>query len=339
MIHNGLGRNHSAIGQNLGLSLPNAVVVAPVGFPAPAAAIRAIEAADETLQLVKTTPPRWMVHQSSSRLKTATSNLLPQLLATRRALFTVAFHAAEPAIASVGERVIAIAPERIDAFSQLNDTAWQGNRRRIATRMVPDSDPRFAEALTPEQLTSFYGRVLKAKKSRGDFFKPDDFLSDGAKQGVAAIARAGFTLLPIADREIEGIDSFETDDRVNILIRGVVKSELTSRLAPKSGVAVSKVIASSVRIARGSIAGQSILEVPNERLTHLQAALARSMTDREEMKDRSHLVAVGIQRTQTQQETAAESEITDFDPLRNVKTTEMYIGGQRRVEVFAGGNE
>ena len=129
----------------------------------------------------------------------------------------------------------------------------------------------------------------------------------------------GSRCLPIADREIEGIDSFVDDDRVTILLRGVFKSERTKRVAPDSGVAASFVVADSVRIARASVGAQSILEVRNEDLTRLQAAIARSLTDREELKDRSHLVAVGMARPVEDDAGEVVAEIPSFDPLENVE--------------------
>ena len=257
-------------------------------------------------------------------------------LATRDALFTVAFHAAEREDSSSQQRTIAIAPESINAYSELRETAWQGNRRQVATRRISSSDTRFADALSPEQLSTFYGRILKVDKKRGDFFTSEDFLPAGASPGLAASAREGFTLLPIADREIEGIDSFRTGDRVTILLRGVVRSELTRRVAPEAGVASSVVVAESVRIVRGSVAGQSVLEVRNQDLNRLQAAMARSLTDRDSLQDRSHLVAVGVTRDGSELAADGSSEIAPFDPLEKVKTTQVIIGGKRSVEVFVG---
>jgi len=232
--------------------------------------------------------------------------------------------------------VIAIAPESIAAYEELNETAWSGNRRSVATRRVSNDDPRFFDALSPAELSSFYGRVLRNDKQRGEFFTARDFYPQDVNEGLAASARAGFTLLPIADAEIEGLDAFAKDDRVTILVRGVFKSTLANRIAPAAGVASAMVVAPSVRIIRASRAGQSVLEVPNEDLARLQAAMARSLTDRDELNDRSHLIAVGLAREQNGSELDVTSEIPSFDPLEQVKTTELIIGGKRTVEVFGG---
>ncbi|MGI9474800.1 MAG: hypothetical protein ACR2NZ_24935 [Rubripirellula sp.] len=313
----------------------DAIVVAPVGFPAPAAALRAIEQSDAAENRRNAAigfdgPPIIIAVASRDVESMATA------MATRDALFTVAFHASETNELPPQSKSIAVAPESLEAFTALDNNSWMGNRRDVASRVVSTSDPRFSNALAPEQLADFYGRVLKAEKPRGAFFTADDFLPVGTGAGIAAVARVGFTLLPIADREIEGIDSFVTDDRVTILIRAVVQSQALNRLTSEAGIATSVVVADSVRIARGSLAGQSVLEIRNEDLTRLQAALARSLTDRKDLEDRSHLIAVGIARQAKDQQTAVADGIPEFDPLQNIKSTELIIGGRRSFEVFGG---
>ena len=175
----------------------DAIVVAPVGFPAPPAALRAIEASGDSLQRDNNSkgfggPPVIIAVENRDVEAVATA------LATRDALFTVAFHSADSDAALPDRRIIAVAPESIDAFSELSDTAWQGNRRDVATRTVSATDTRFADALTPEQLSIHYGRVLRVDKARGEFFTADDFLPAGVSEGVAASVRNGFTLF--ADR-------------------------------------------------------------------------------------------------------------------------------------------
>lgn len=310
-----------------------AIVVAPVGFPAPASALRAIDAlggssSNRGNEQSFDGPPVIIAVESRDVEAVATA------LATRDALFTVAFHAAEPLVSTTNTKVIATAPEAIAGLSELSETAWQGNRRSVVSRVVSATDPQFREALTPSQLKAFYGRVLKSDKRRGEAFTVDDFMPVGTSAGVAAIARVGFTLLPIADREIEGIDAFNEGDRVAILLRGVIRTPLTQRISAKAGVATANVLAPSVQIVRGSIAGQSVLEIPNDSLTRIQAALAHSLTDRDQLSDRSHLVCIGVARTIGDGAATTDDEIIAFDPLQNVKTTQVFIGGKRTVEVF-----
>lgn len=316
----------------------DAIVVAPIGFPAPAAALRAIQADGGKLASRATSasgqkldgPPIIVAVENRDIEAVATA------LATRDALFTVAFHSSEPGDASGQRKVIAIAPASIAAYEELGETSWHGNRRSVATRRVAKADKRFENALSPSELVSFYGRVLKHDKKRGDTFTADDFYPQDVNGGLAASARVGFTLLPIADDQIEGIDSFNTGDRVSILMRGVLQSDLANRIASETGVATAVVVAPAAKIVRASMAGQSVLEVPNEDLTRLQAAMARSLTDRGAVNGRARLAAVGIVRESDEENGGHSDSITEFDPLKNVKTTEVIIGGNRTVEIFAG---
>ncbi len=121
-----------------------------------------------------------------------------------------------------------------------------------------------------------------------------------------------------------------------ILIRGVVK--------PIAGVAVtgvdysrpiSTVVVADARIARASLAGQTVLSIANEDLAPLQAAIARSLTDRDE-NDRSHLIAVARPRPAAiETGRVANEAIPAFDPLANIRFTETIIGGKRSVQAFA----
>ncbi len=315
----------------------NAIVVAPVGFPAPAAAQRAIYGSNGNAN--ENTKPAQGASASMDgppviiAVENRDIESIATALATRDALFTVAIHSAEP-ISHQGQRkVIAVAPEAIEAYSKLDETLWQANRRTVMTRLVSLNDPRFEKALTPGQLSDYFGCVLKVAKSRGACFQADDFLVD-TEPGMTNAISDGHTLVPISDREIEGLDSFLTNDRVTIILRGVFKSKLTRELDIVEGVASSSVIAKSVRIVRSSQGGQSVLEVNNSDLTRLQAAVARSLTDREDMNDRSHLIAVGLSRMSNPSEGLTSSDIQDFDPFSGVRTTDLIIGGNRRTAIF-----
>ena len=175
-------------------------------------------------------------------------------------------------------------------------------------------------------------------KSRGDSLTAADFLPHGTKPGLAAGVPAGFTFFPVADREIEGLDSFAAEDHVAILIRGVVK--------PIAGVEttgidysrpISTVVVADARIARATLAGQTVLSIANQDLALLHAAIARSQTDRQP-NERSHLIAVVRSRLgASEREKTVADEIPSFDPLSNVRYTETIIGGKRTVKAFAGG--
>ncbi len=99
---------------------------------------------------------------------------------------------------------------------------------------------------------------------------------------------------------------------------------------------VSTVVVADARIARASIAGQTVLSIANEDLATLQAAIARSQIDREE-NERSHLIAVVRPRAGAVADNAVTSEeIPAFDPLANVRFTETIIGRKRSVQAYAG---
>ena len=318
----------------------DAIVIAPVGFPAPASALRALAESNSETSNNRVVgfegPPVVIAVDNRDMEAVATA------LATREALFTVAFHASEQdAPRGNATKRIVIAPGPIEAYSTFSDSSWHGNRRRLAVRTVPVDDRRYQAALTAEEIHAFYGRVLGVEKERGDWFSADDFLLPEERAGIGAAARQGFTLLAIADREIEGLDTFTRDDRVAVILRGVIKSpprELEAALGESP--VISKVVASNVRIARGSKAGQTVLEVPNQDLTLLQAALARSITDREEFKDRSHLIAVGLPRVGSDEHApGSKLAIEPIDPRSGIKTMELIIGQRRSVRVFATGKD
>jgi hypothetical protein len=250
---------------------------------------------------------------------------------------------------------IAQAAQDIEVYQRFEETVWQGNRRRPMWRLVREDDGRFASALESHEIPAYYNRVLKRAKRRGDFFAADDFLPPGTMPGVAAGIGPGSTVFTIADKEVEGLDGFQGDDRVAILVRGVVK--------PVSGVIVhgmnlqrpiASVIVPEARIVRASRGGQTVLEIKNEDLTRLQAAWAASLSRDDQQGQatgtgkRSHLLAVGLPRGAPvapdgarltsfhRSEPARSSSIADFDPLGEIKFVETLIGKQREMHAFPG---
>ncbi len=318
----------------------DAIVIAPVGFPPPASAMRALGE-----QLNNPSPssnsrtgfsgPPVIIAVDDRDVEAVTA-----ALATRDALFSVGFHSNNALAGSLtlGSKQIVVASEPLAPYQEFNESTWQGNRRRITSRIVSSEDARFDDALTVDDIRFYYGRVFGRAKSRGDSLTASDFLPPGTKPGLAAGVPAGFTFFPVADREIEGLDSFAAEDHIAILIRGVVK--------PIAGVEatgidfsrpVSTVVVADARIARATLAGQTVLSIANQDLASLQAALARSQTDRQE-NERSHLVAVVRPRPDAaEREQVATDDIPAFDPLSKVRYTETIIGGKRSVKAFAGG--
>jgi hypothetical protein len=331
-----------------------AIVVGPVGFPPPAPAQRALgeelnRAAPNRDAKTLTGPPVIIA------VDVRDVEAVAAALATKDALFTPALHAGEESVIDGGLRRVAVAAQDLPAYELLTETVWQGNRRQPASRLVQRDDPRFVAALDIEQIAGFYGRVLKRFVRKGDFFAADDFLPSGMGPGVAAGVGPGSTVFAASDLEIEGLDRFVTEDRVAILVRGVVKR-------PEGVIAhgfdwerpVARVVVNEARILRASQGGQTVLEVANEDLSRLQAAWAASFSEREDQESvgrRSHLLAVGLPRSKEevaddpqvaqvslhrQPGGPSASSIPDFDPLSSVRVIEAMVGSRRQWHAFAG---
>jgi len=318
----------------------DAIVIAPVGFPPPASAMRALgeqlnrPSSSANSQTGFSGPPVIIAVEDRDVEAVAAA------LATRDALFSVGFHSNNSVDGSLapGSKQIVVASEPLAPYQEFNESIWQGNRRRITSRLVSAEDARFDDALTVDDVRLYYGRVFGRAKSRGDCLTAADFLPPGTKPGLAAGVPAGYTFVPVADRVIEGLDSFVAEDHVAILIRGRDKPIVSLEA---NGIdysrPVSTVVVADARIARATLAGQTVLSIANQDLAPLQAAIARSQTDREE-EDRSHLIAVVRPRPgATERDPTVADEIPAFDPLSKVRYTETIIGGKRSVKAFAGG--
>ncbi|MEM1069752.1 MAG: hypothetical protein AAGI63_12705 [Planctomycetota bacterium] len=318
----------------------DATVIAPVGFPAPASALRALggqlnRSRSSNARNGFDGPPIIIAVDDRDVESVAAA------LATRDALFTVAFHASEKVGPTLtpGSKEIIVATEPMSPYQEFNESIWRGNRRRITTRVVSEADKRFENAITADAANEYYGRVLARPLSRGEHLTPKSFMPVGTEPGLAAGVPQGHTFLPVADREIEGLDSFVTNDHVAILVRGIKKRDprfavaITSGFAPTPRPAAS-VVASDVRIARGSIAGQTILSVANKDLAVLQAAMVATQNTN------SQLIAVVRPRSDAsiEDEVVAAEKIPDaaFGPQTNVQFTETIIGGRRTLRAFAG---
>ncbi len=116
-------------------------------------------------------------------------------LATRDALFTVAFHANEEVEGTLSpdSRQIVVASEPLSPYQEFNESIWLGNRRRITTRVVSTADERFDNAISLDDVRFFYGRVIGKAKAKGDYLTAEDFLPVGTKPGLAAGVPEGHT--------------------------------------------------------------------------------------------------------------------------------------------------
>ena len=324
----------------------DATVVGPVGFPAPASAMRAlgdpaVRAVNNANNMVSAgSGPAVIIAVDARDVESFAS-----ALAAKGALFTIAFHAEEDVNrpAPDGMKRIAISPEQIAAYEVFSESRWKGNRRSTSSRMVRIDDPRFETAIAFEDVDRYFDRTIERAKRRGDCFRTEDFLPAAMAGGIAAAARSGYSIFTVADREIEGLDALADDDRVAVLIRGVIK--------PPVGVVahgfslsrpVSSVIVPELRIVRSTIAGQTVLEVKNEDITLLQAALATNLIETQQQSDRrSNLVAIAISSNADFRITERGSNrtvvnIPNFDPLSGMKMTEFIVGQRRETHAYAG---
>jgi hypothetical protein len=335
----------------------DAKVIGPVGFPPPAAATRFL---GESLFQSSATggagsrygPP--IVFAVEERDQEA----VIAALATKDATFSVTIHPPRSKMASpAGWKRIVLAPEGIPAFERLTSTALeQRHTRRLLTRLVRVDDPVFEDALTESELRPFLCRVLRYYKSRHSFFSSDDFFPASVQPGLAADIDDGSAVYVAADRDIEGLEHFQDNDRIAILFRAVLKR-------PEGVIAhgvdlerpTASVVVPEARILRASQEGKTVLEISNDDLARLQAAWAAAFTkeegqDKEGKHQRLHLVAVSLPsstkgdftvttvRPPTAVKTAstASEDIPDFDPVSNVRVLEAIVGSRRERHIFAG---
>jgi hypothetical protein len=329
----------------------DAIVIAPVGFPPPPAALRALGDQAERGSSSGSQPsgPPILI-----AVEEADAETLASALVLADASFTVMIRGGEIAnkLPSDSKRIV-IAAEPLVAYQAFTEQGWKGNRRQPVTRVVPTNDPRFAGAIRIEEVGDYYGRTLAVAKQRGEFLTIDDFLPSGMAFGIAASARAGHTVWVVGDNEVTGLDAFETDDRIAILARGVAgttAAEAFSEQQPSPGTA--SVIAPRVRIVRRSLAGQTVLEVPDDDLAILQAAAAKAKSLGAASAE---LLAVGLPRPNSsagadEWDSVAVPEIVAYGPggrgkarLVEYETMEVIIGPNRKTYEFpvsdAGGTE
>lgn len=324
----------------------DAVVIAPVGFPAPAPALRALgDAVDRggTRASASLGGPPVILAVDDRDVEAIAAALV-----TENALFSIALHAERNGgeQARAGTKQIVVMSEPIAPYEVFSENLWKGNRRRVTSRRVSTSDARFDDAITVEEIEQYYDRVFARPLKRHQHLTVDDFLPPGTAPGLAAGARDGHVVFPIADREIEGLDSFETEDRVAILRRGPWRVPPGVELIgvdPRRSVA--SVVICPARILRGSLAGQTILELANQDANRLQAELDESLSQGDE---RSNLVAVVLPRdgqgdaAVDLDDRVMESElkkIADYHPAGEIRYTELIIGRERQVKGYAGSRD
>lgn len=343
----------------------HAIVIGPVGFPAPASALRELANPDSD-KFGRGTSDRSGVKLVGPPVIVAVADQdaenFAAALVTNEALFSVAIHS-ESSTVRDGLKEIALCPVSIQAYELFDESVWNNNRRRIVTRLVDESDTRFANALAAKDIEAYYGRTLLKAKSRWDFFTDSDFMAPDVTPGVAAGVRAGYTVAMIDEAMIEGLAQFKTEDQVTILLRNVTRLPDNviyfgfSRDFPQA-----RVVVRDMRIIRRSVEGKIAIELPDCEAAALQSVLAYvgqasvknasqatpQRANRQSSSDGSDtpssqmpsLVAIAQPRAAAPsnmiQVGQPVSAVQSFDPLSGIKLMEFIVGGRRSVYAFDG---
>lgn len=321
----------------------DAVVIGPVGFPAPPPAQRALANADDP-NLGRGTGDRSGVRLNGSPLIVAVANMDAEnfvaAIVSNEALFTVAIHADSEI--RPGTKSIAICPTTVERYEEFNEAVWLNNRRRIMTRMVDANDPRFLAAIDTRQIESYYGRVMATEKSRWDFFTDEDFLPTGVASGIAAAATPGHTIAIVEDKYFEGLSAFQSEDRVSILLRGVTRLNDnviysgTYRDFPRGTLVVR-----DARIVRHSVGETVAIELNDGDMAVFQAGLAyvKGFNDDAERptKGLPSLVAVVQPRGSVAVMPEAErpfSRVESFNSFDSLEFMDVIVGSRRSTYAF-----
>jgi hypothetical protein len=311
----------------------DAIVVGPVGFPAPSAALRAIGSASPADGRAATalSGPAILLAVDDRDVETMIT-----ALNTSDVLFSVAFRAQGLENAPDGYKRIAVAPVELPAWELFSNLNWKGLRRDIPTRLVRTDDPAVDDALDADRIGHFYGRVLNKTKRRFDFFTADDFLPEDARPGVAAGIAPGAVAVNVTGNQIARLGWFQEDDRVALMLAG--DPELPANAVLHSTMAIghgAQVVVQDARILRAASDTSEMvtLEVLTEDVAALEAALSWQNSG-----SRS-LVAVARprrdQNSVSNHPNASQSAaLRDHTPYRDARKFETLIGRQRQVHIF-----
>ena len=311
----------------------DAIVIGPVGFPPPNAALRAISGQQQENAKNRLSGPAILLAVDTRDVES-----IATVLNTPDALLSVAFRAKE-GLQGVPEgfRHIAVAPVAIPAYSELSDLRWKGLRRDITGRLVRADDPRFADAITVDQINLYYGRVLRTAKTRFAAFFPSDFMPEGAEPGVAAAIGPDRVLVNVSADQVQALNRFRDNDEVAIILTGDVTlpqgAVLHSTMTLGAG---SEVIAQSARIVRGvsDVSDTIALTIPRESAAQFTSALAAASS-----AGSKRLVAVARHRVNAPAINAepAPQPLSDHHPLNSASKIYEITGGQSRTHFFVNG--
>lgn len=315
----------------------DAIVVGPVGFPAPSAALRAIGSTSPTDGRGATalSGPAILLAVDDRDVETMIT-----ALNTSDVLFSVAFRAQGLENAPDGYKRIAVAPVELPAWELFSDLNWKGLRRDIPTRLVRVDDPTFDDALDADRIGQYFGRVLRRTKRRFDFFTAADFLPEGARPGVAAGIAPGAVAVNVTGNQIARLGWFQEDDRVALMLAG--DPELPANAVLHSTMAIghtAQVVVQDARIVRAASDTSEMvtLEVMAEDLAALEAALSwqnsgnRSLVAVARPRHAQNSFSGGSPAEQT-------AMLSDHRPYQDEAKFEALIGRQRQVHIFPAPN-
>ncbi|GIW98526.1 MAG: hypothetical protein KatS3mg111_1859 [Pirellulaceae bacterium] len=315
----------------------DAIVVGPVGYPAPAAALRAIGA--EQNSAGTDTPqsgPAILLAVDSRDVES-----LATALNTAEVQFSVAFRPRTAAAMPPGFKRIAVAPVELAAFELFSDLNWKGLRREITTRLVREDDVNFQDAISASEIANYYGRVLKTRKLRFQSFTPDDFLPPGAAPGAAAGIHGQNLAVMVSTDQIAGLGRFSDNDRIAIVLAGA------PQLPPNAVLRGSKtlgpdaeVVVQSARVVRSAsdTSDTVTLEVHVDDATKLCAALVSPDTTSADGGRHQRLIAIARPRAEplTNPRTVpAEPVIASRLSVKHAPRIEAMVGRRVETHIFS----
>jgi len=309
----------------------DAIVVGPVGFPAPAPALRAIGDAQPALRegARSLSGPAILLAVDSRDVEA-----LATALNTEDIVFSVAFRSQSEAETPAGFKRIAVAPVELSAFELFSDLNGKGLRREIATRLVRAADDNFRDAIAVEQISNYYGRVLKKRKLRFEHFTAADFLPSEVEPGVAAGIGGASVAVSVTTEQVSGLGRFEDNDRVALLSAGDLA------LPPNAVVhgtialgTMASAVVQDARIVRSASDTSDVvtLEVAVHDVAALEAALAGG-----------RLSAVARPRDTASRVVSDETQSTiipGHSPIQGAPRFEAIVGRQAEIHLFEAATE
>lgn len=320
----------------------DAIVVGPVGFPPPAAAMRAIgNASQRGNNSDSLSGPALLIAIDNRDLESVAT-----VLNTPDVLLSVAFRASSIQAVPPGYRQIAVAPLALPAFMEFSDLHWKGLRREITSRMVRIDNPRFEQAISVDEIGQYFGRVLKVARPRFAAFTPDNFAQEGVEPGVAAGIGPNSVVMTVVADQVQALNRFRDNDEVAVLLTGNDKvpqgSVIHSTTVLEPG---SRVVVQSARVVQSAsdVSDAIALEISRGDVAAFTAALFAHDATNDDDKHRQRLVAVALHRLPASQNLQTDQSdrapIESHLPLRSAPQVYEILGSKLTTHYFAAGAE